>query len=185
MSSAAIAGTSRWGLAWRRAPARLAMAAVVVAALVDFGVTAHGLTTAFLLAVLVALAVIDVERRVLPNAIVGPAAALVMAAQLTFFPGRAVEWIVAAVGAAGVLLAFSIVNPAGMGMGDVKLAFLIGAGMGSKVIVVLIVASLAVWPFALALFARYGIAARKHAIPFGPFLAFGTLVVALLSSGSA
>src|SRR5688572_27453755 len=84
---------------WRVGAAALA-GVLVLAALVHFGVGAHGLIGAFLAAVLVLLSVIDLEERRLPNRIVLPSTAVVLAAQLAFHPDRAVEWIVAALAAA-------------------------------------------------------------------------------------
>jgi leader peptidase (prepilin peptidase)/N-methyltransferase len=173
----------RWGSAWRRPSIVAAMALLAAAAFIRFGVTPRAFTMAFFLAVLVVLSAIDVERRILPNAIVLPSAALVLAAQVAFYPERASEWILAAAGAAGVLFVLFLINPAGMGMGDVKLALLLGAGLGGHVISALVIASVSVLPVALYLLVRQGPGARKTAIPFGPFLAFGAVVVALVGVG--
>jgi len=70
-----------------------------------------------------------------------------------------------------------------MGMGDVKLALLLGAMLGKLVGVGLMVGMLAAMVLAVVLVARHGAAARKMAIPFGPFLAFGAIVA--LFSGQA
>ena len=91
---------------------------------------AHVLVLAFFAAVLVALSVIDVRTRRLPNRIVLPAAALVLAAQIAIAPDRALEWTLGALGAFAFLLAAALLNPAGLGMGDVKLALLLGAALG-------------------------------------------------------
>jgi leader peptidase (prepilin peptidase) / N-methyltransferase len=63
-----------------------------------------------------------------------------------------------------------------MGMGDVKLAFLLGVGLGGAVVTALVVGLVAACIVALAILVRGGSAARKRAIPFGPFLALGGLV---------
>jgi leader peptidase (prepilin peptidase)/N-methyltransferase len=63
-----------------------------------------------------------------------------------------------------------------MGMGDVKLALLLGAGLGWPVGVGLMIGMVSALVASSVLFARYGLAARKMAIPFGPFLAFGAIV---------
>jgi Flp pilus assembly protein protease CpaA len=182
MSTLAFTVPSRWGAGWRRFPAVVATAAVGAGSLAVFGVSASGLTMALFLAVLVPLSVIDVERRILPNAIVLPAAALVLGAHIAAEPEHAAEWVLGAGGAAAVLFILCMVNPAGMGMGDVKLALLLGAGLGAQVVLALAVASLSVWPVALYLFLRRGATPRGMAIPFGPFLAFGAVAVALLGS---
>jgi leader peptidase (prepilin peptidase)/N-methyltransferase len=151
-------------------------------ALVRFGVTPEGLTMAFFFAVLVALSVIDVERRLLPNAIVLPSAVLVLVAQFALHPSRASEWLLAAAGASGLLFVLFLINPAGMGMGDVKLTLLLGVALGAAVVPALLIASLSVWPFAIGMSARRGAGVRTTAIPFGPFLAFGAMAAAVFGS---
>jgi leader peptidase (prepilin peptidase) / N-methyltransferase len=180
MTSPATSVTANWGSAWRRPATACAVALVAPLAFVRFGWTAHAFVVAFLLAVLVALAVIDYERRILPNAIVVPAALMVLVAQIAIDPGRTTEWVACAFGAAGAFLVLSLVNPAGMGMGDVKLAFLLGAALGGHVLTALLIASLSIWPLAVVLFVKHGRAARWTPIAFGPFLAFGAIVAALL-----
>jgi leader peptidase (prepilin peptidase)/N-methyltransferase len=180
MSTPAASVTANWGSAWRRPGTACAVALVAPLAFVRFGWTAHAFVVAFLLAVLVTLSVIDYERRILPNAIVLPAALIVLAAQIATDPGRTAEWLACAFGAAGALLVLSLVNPAGMGMGDVKLAFLLGAALGGRVVTAVLIASLSIWPVAVILFVKRGRAARGTAIAFGPFLAFGAIVAALI-----
>jgi leader peptidase (prepilin peptidase) / N-methyltransferase len=182
MSAAALTRTDRWGTAWQRPLTRVASVTVAALPLVRFGMTGHALVLAATYAVLVTLAVIDVERRILPNVIVLPAAALVLAAQVTLEPARALEFAVAAVGAAAVLFALFLVNPRGMGMGDVKLALLLGAALGSHVVGALVVASFCALPVALVLLARHGREARGMAIPFGPLLALGAIAVGLVAA---
>jgi leader peptidase (prepilin peptidase)/N-methyltransferase len=63
-----------------------------------------------------------------------------------------------------------------MGMGDVKLALLIGAGLGKVTPVGMMIGFLSALVPAAVLFARHGQAARKMKIPFGPFLAIGAVV---------
>ena len=90
-------------------------------------------------------------------------------------PDQALEWAAASLGAALFRFVALIVYPKGMGMGDVKLALLLGAGLGRYVMVGLMGACWALPP-AIVLFARHGSKARTMAIPFGPFLAFGAIV---------
>jgi leader peptidase (prepilin peptidase)/N-methyltransferase len=82
----------------------------------------------------------------------------------------------AALGASGFLLAAAIAYPAGMGMGDVKLALLMGAMLGRTVPVALMAGMILALVPSAVLLARHGVAARKMAIPFAPFLSFGGLV---------
>jgi leader peptidase (prepilin peptidase)/N-methyltransferase len=164
---------------WRVRPAGVALGAVfALAALVRIGVTPDGLLAAGVLCVLGVLSVIDYEVRLLPNRIVLPAIAAVLAWQLAFFPERFAEATLAAVGAAAFLLLPSLFRRGAMGLGDVKLAALLGAALGAPVAFALAVGSLAAWPVALALVVR-GASVRGATIPFGPFLALGAAVVLL------
>ncbi|MCS7007608.1 MAG: prepilin peptidase, partial [Thermoleophilia bacterium] len=87
-----------------------------------------------------------------------------------------VEWALSALGAGLVLFLVVLVYPAGLGMGDVKLAAALGAGLGPLVAVGLFLGFFAAFVPALALLVRRGAAARKEAIPLGPFLALGAVV---------
>ena len=148
--------------------------------LLRYAVTGPGAVAASLAALLVVLTAIDLERRVLPNAIVLPAIALALPAQLLLAPDRWLEWTLAAGGAALVLCFPLVLGRAGIGMGDVKLAFLLGLVLGQGVMLAILVASLAVLPVALILLARHGGAAMRMGVPLGPFLGLGA-VVALLA----
>jgi leader peptidase (prepilin peptidase)/N-methyltransferase len=86
------------------------------------------------------------------------------------------EWAIAAVGASGFLLAAALAYPAGMGMGDVKLALLMGAALGRTVPVALMLGMVAALIPSVVLLARHGGRARKMGIPFAPFLALGSVV---------
>jgi leader peptidase (prepilin peptidase)/N-methyltransferase len=103
-----------------------------------------------------------------------PSAALVLAAQTALHPS--VEWIAGALGASLFLFLAVLAYPRGMGMGDVKFALLLGAMLGRTVPVALMLGMLAALVPAVVLFARHGSAARKMGIPFGPFLALGSVV---------
>lgn len=149
-------------------------AALVVACFLVFGVTAYAALASFFCAVLVVVSVIDIEHRIIPNRIVLPATAVVLVAQMLIHPS--LEWPLAALGASGFLFLAALAYPKGMGMGDVKFALLLGAMLGTDVTVALLVAMLAALVPAVWLLARHGAAARKMAIPFGPFLALGALV---------
>ena len=70
----------------------------------------------------------------------------------------------------------ALAYPKGMGMGDVKLALLLGAMLGRSVAVALMIGFLAALVPAAVLLFRHGSKARKIAIPFVPFLAFGAIV---------
>ena len=151
---------------------------VVVFVMVDNGVVA--LVGAILTVVLVVLTAIDLQRRLLPDVIVLPVLAVVLILQLAFYPDHAVEWVLAALAAALFFFVPLLVYPAGMGMGDVKLAALLGAALGKSVAAAIVVGLLAAGAVGLVVVAHEGLGARKKAIAFGPFLAFGGLLVLFL-----
>ena len=167
----------------RRPVVHLAASAVAFAlAFARFGMDPRGFVAAVLLSTLAIVAAVDLERRIIPNAIVLPASAVVLSAQVVFFPTRAGEWALAAFGAALFLLVPAIVQPGAMGMGDVKLGFLLGAALGRDVVAALALGSLAALPVALYLFARGDRSVRTATLPYGPFLALGAAVVLLAGS---
>jgi leader peptidase (prepilin peptidase)/N-methyltransferase len=99
---------------------------------------------------------------------------IVLAAQTLRDPSP--EWAIAGLGAALFLLIAALAYPAGMGMGDVKLALLLGFELGRTVPVAMMVGLIAAIVPSAVLLARHGSAARKMRIPFGPFLALGGIV---------
>lgn len=137
----------------------------------------RALVAAFVAAALVVLSAIDIQRGIIPNRIVLPATAIVLVAQIALFPGRALEWLLAAFLAALFLLIPQLFGRAWMGMGDVKLALLLGAALGWGVADAILMAFLFAVPVGLLLLIRGGMAARKTMIPFGPFLSLGALIV--------
>jgi leader peptidase (prepilin peptidase) / N-methyltransferase len=171
-------------LAWTRArPLGAFFAATLSAAvLARYGLGAPGLIAAFTTAVLVVVSVIDFESRRLPNRIVLPSAALVLGARLASAPEHWKAWIGASLGAFACFLVLALVYPAGLGMGDVKLALLLGAALGGAVLPALLVGTLAAGVAGLVVLARQGIGARRRALPFGPFLAFGAITILLLTT---
>jgi leader peptidase (prepilin peptidase)/N-methyltransferase len=163
-------------ISWRYPAVELATALLVAACFFRFGFTGEAFVAAYFCAVLVVLSAIDAERRILPDVIVLPSFALVLAAHIALEPDRTVEFVAASLGASLFLFLALVAYPRGMGFGDVKLALLLGAGLGAAVTVGMMIGMLAALGFSTVLFVRHGMAARKMAIPFGPFLAFGAIV---------
>jgi leader peptidase (prepilin peptidase)/N-methyltransferase len=159
---------------WKYPAVELATALLIGACVLAFGLTAYAAVAAFFCAALVAISVTDLERRVIPNRIVLPAAAVVLAAQTMLDPSP--QWAIGALGAALFLFIAALAYPAGMGMGDVKLALLLGAMLGWTAPVAMMVAMIAALVPSFVLLARHGSVARKMGIPFGPFLAMGGIV---------
>jgi leader peptidase (prepilin peptidase) / N-methyltransferase len=151
-----------------------ATALLVAAAAVKFGLSWDFAVATVFLAALVTVSATDIERRIIPNRIVVPATVVVLAAKTAVHPS--IEWAAAGAGAAAFLLAAALAYPGGMGMGDVKLAALLGVALGRSVTVALLLGFLAALVPSFVLFARHGSAARKMAIALGPFLALGGAV---------
>lgn len=154
--------------------------ACAVAALVRFGPTGQGLVAAFVISVCVVLAVIDLERGVLPNRIVVPSFAAVLAAQIALFPDQAMEWIVASLGTALLLAVPRAFRRGAVGMGDVKLGLLVGAALGESALRAILIGAASAWPVAAYLVLRDGRSATRGALPLGPFLAVGAIAAILL-----
>ena len=127
-------------------------------------------------AMLIAVAGIDLDHRIIPNKILLPAAIWGLAATIAFRPDNVDDSLIAGGIAFGALLLAAIAYPAGMGMGDVKLAGVMGIYLGSGVAPAMLAAFLAGSLVGLAIIAREGGDARKKGVPFGPFLALGGLI---------
>jgi leader peptidase (prepilin peptidase) / N-methyltransferase len=152
----------------------LATALLIAASVGVFGLRPEAAVAAFFCCVLVAVSAIDLEHRIVPNRIVVPATVVVLAARTLLDPSP--EWVLAGLGAAGFLLVAALAYPAGMGMGDVKLALLLGVALGRVVPAALMLAMLTALVPGIFLLVRHGRAGRKMGIPFAPFLAFGGVV---------
>jgi leader peptidase (prepilin peptidase)/N-methyltransferase len=166
-------------------------AALFVAASVTFGDLWIAALMAPFLGIMVACALIDLHHRIIPNVIVLPSLVSFGAAVAALaVAGRPVSLSTATLGLlayGGGLMAVALVSPSGMGMGDVKLAAFIGLVLGALgwvyIGVAAMVAVLAGGVGALATLARGG--TRKDAIPFGPYLAGGAILAALVGPSLA
>jgi leader peptidase (prepilin peptidase) / N-methyltransferase len=149
-------------------------AALAVACVAVFGPTAEAALAVGFCALLVTLSAIDIRDRIVPDRIVLPAAALVLIFHTLLDPSP--EWLLASIGSAAFLFAAVLAYPKGLGMGDVKLALVLGAMLGTTVSIALFLGFLAALLPAAVLFARHGPAARKMAVPLVPFLSLGAVV---------
>ena len=161
--------------------ALVAGATASFAAALEFDASGRTVAAVFFLSVLAVLSAIDVEERRIPNRIVLPAAAVMLGLQIALEPGRALEWTAAALGAGALLLVLARLHPAGLGLGDVKLALFLGAALGGGVLAALALGSLLAGVFGVGLVIRHGLAARKATVPLAPFLAVGAAAVLLVS----
>lgn len=130
-----------------------------------------------LVAVLVPVALIDLEEQIIPNRITLPAAVAAIAIGLALAPSQVPEQLIAGAAAGGFLLVFVLAYPRGMGMGDVKLAAVLGLYLGRSVAPAMLVALISGTLVGMIVMMRLGVTqGRKTAVPFGPFLALGGLV---------
>ena len=127
-------------------------------------------------AMLIAVAGIDLDHRIIPNKILLPAAVWGLAATIAFRPDNIDDSLIAGGIAFSALLLAAVAYPAGMGMGDVKLVGVMGIYLGSGVAPAMLAGFLAGSVVGLAIIAREGRDARKKGVPFGPFLALGGFV---------
>jgi leader peptidase (prepilin peptidase)/N-methyltransferase len=141
----------------------------------EFGLGLDLLTALALILALVALAGTDLEHRLLPNVIVGPAALVGFVLSVLESPERWWIYLVSAVAVAGGLFVLALAYPGGMGMGDVKMGGMLGTFLGPY-------AALAVFLGALCgaitggVLMAVGKMRRRHALPFGVFLTLGGIV---------
>ena len=165
----------------------LAPLLAAVAAGVTLQTGAHPVVAAHVVAALglVTLSVIDADLFLLPKRIVWPlvfvTGALMGVAALIDGEGDALRRaVISGFAAFGALLLLHIISPAGMGFGDVRLAALIGLDLGWIGAAQVILGMFAGFVFAAAVGIALLITRRKKgrdAVPFGPFLALGTLFV--------
>jgi leader peptidase (prepilin peptidase) / N-methyltransferase len=156
----------------------LAMAALFAATVLILGVGDLGdlVLGLVLCTLLVTVTLTDLERRVIPNLVLLIGAIAGVAISAVAEPGSLAERAVAAGLAGGALFCVALAYPRGMGMGDVKLAAVLGIYLGRAVAPAMLIAFAAGGAYGLWLIARHGGEARKRAIPFGPFLALGGVI---------
>ncbi len=142
----------------------------------DPGQLALGL---MLVATLAAITITDLELRLIPNRILLVSALAGIAISAVVDPAGLPERGLAGLGAAGLLLVAALAYPQGMGMGDVKLAGVMGIYLGGAVAPALLIGFLTGALVGVAMIAREGASARKKGLPFGPFLALGGFVALL------
>jgi leader peptidase (prepilin peptidase)/N-methyltransferase len=130
-----------------------------------------------LVTVLIPIALIDFEYRIIPNRITGPAAVVAIVIGLVLDMDFVAEQLIAGAAAGGFFLLAAVAYPRGMGMGDVKLAGVMGLYLGRAVGLAVLVGLVAGVVIGAVIISRLGAKeGRKAAIPFGPFLALGGIV---------
>jgi prepilin signal peptidase PulO-like enzyme (type II secretory pathway) len=146
-----------------------------------FGITWTALSVGTLAVAFVPVLAIDVRHRLIPDLVVGPAAAIALPAAVLADPASWWVPVVCALAAGGFMFALWAARPAGMGLGDAKLAALMGAALGPSVLAALAVAFGAGALLGAALLLLLGGRARTIAVPFAPFLAAGSLAAPWLA----
>jgi leader peptidase (prepilin peptidase) / N-methyltransferase len=161
-----------------RYPIVEAATAALYAAVVVFLDGALEITLGLLLVTaLIPIILIDLELRLIPNKITLPAAVAAVVAGVILDVSFVPEQLIAGAAAGGFFLLAAILYPRGMGMGDVKLAGMLGLYLGRAVAPAIFIALIAGVLVGAIVIARVGArAGRKTAVPFGPFLALGGVV---------
>jgi leader peptidase (prepilin peptidase) / N-methyltransferase len=154
-----------------------ACAALCVAAALAGGGAAKAVLHVALILLVVPVALIDLEHRIIPNRLTAFGAALAIVLGTALEASGEPQRLIAGAAAGGALLAAALAYPGGMGMGDVKLAGVLGLFLGGAVAVAVLTALLVGVVAGAVVIARKGArAGRKTAVPFGPFLALGAIV---------
>jgi leader peptidase (prepilin peptidase) / N-methyltransferase len=133
-----------------------------------------------LIAVLARVTITDIEERRIRNTLMIPASGAALLIGLVMHASGVPEQIFAGLATGAFLLVFALISGGGLGMGDVKLGFVLGLFLGKYVIVALFVGLIASAIFSVCVLIRHGVSAgRKTKIPMGPFLALGGVVAVL------
>ena len=140
---------------------------------------AAALLATSLAALLVAVTITDLRTRLIPNRALAAAVVAALAVLMVSDPGGLPGRLAWACGAGGFLGAAHAARPEGMGLGDVKLAAVLGLYLGAGVAPALLVALVLGALAGAALIALHGPAARSRTLPFAPFLATGAAVACL------
>ena len=134
-------------------------------------------------AVLIAVTFIDLQHKIVPNRIVAPAAVYGLVTAVAIRTHALPELLIAGAGAFTFFLIAALIHPKGMGMGDVKLAGVMGLYLGKLVIPALVIAFVVGTVVGVVLVVRHGARSRKVGVPFAPFMALGGLVAMLAGQG--
>jgi prepilin signal peptidase PulO-like enzyme (type II secretory pathway) len=156
-------------------------AILFVGSFAKFGFSGEAVLGAVFCPTLLLLAAIDIKHKLLPNMIILPASLAVGLIVAASAPGSFLSHLAAGAALGGFFFIFGAVFPGSIGMGDAKLGFLMGLALGAKTLGATLLAFAALLLAALFVLATRGLSARKDALPFGPFLAFGGILAYFLS----
>ena len=152
------------------------------AATYKFGLSLQLVSALILIVALVSLAGTDLEHRLLPNAIVGPATMAGLAISILADPWRWWLYPASAFVVAGGLLGLALVYPGGMGMGDIKMGGMLGAFLGPYAALAVFLGAF-VGALTGGLLMATGKMQRRSALPFGVFMALGGLFTLFFGPG--
>jgi leader peptidase (prepilin peptidase)/N-methyltransferase len=154
----------------------LLTAVCFIAVVLAQGISADLIALIPFTAVLIAVTFIDLEHKIVPNKIMAPAAIYGLVTAVAFRTDMLPELLIAGAGAFVFFLVAALIHPKGMGMGDVKLAGVMGLYLGKLVIPALFIAFLVGAVVGVVLVMRHGMRSRKVGVPFAPFMALGAFV---------
>jgi leader peptidase (prepilin peptidase)/N-methyltransferase len=164
-------------ISWRY-PAFEALTGLLFAAAgLKFGLSPELVPALLLISTLVIVSNADLDQRVVPNMVIGPSLLLGVVAQSYAYPDQWLTWTLSALIAFAAMFIVALLYPAGMGMGDVKLAAVLGLYLGRAVAPAMLIAFITGTLVGLIVMAQRGVAeGRKTAIPFAPFMGVGGVV---------
>jgi leader peptidase (prepilin peptidase)/N-methyltransferase len=140
-----------------------------------FGPNVELLPALLLIAALIVIFFIDLEHYIIPNVVVLPVAVIGLGAMIAISPDRWLELLAAGLVSGVFFFAIVLIFPKGMGLGDAKMAMMLGFFLGWSVVVALFAAFLLGALVGVALIVA-GVKGRKSRLPFGPFLAVGAML---------
>lgn len=161
-------------ISWRYPAFEFITAALFAACGAKFGWTLPLIPALLLVSTLVIVANSDLDMRIVPNKVLFVSVLCGVVAQALAYPDEWLTWTLSAVIAFVVMLLVALAYPRGMGMGDVKLAGVMGLYLGRAIAPSMLVAFFLGTVVGLGVMALRGVAAgRKTALPFAPFMALG------------
>jgi leader peptidase (prepilin peptidase)/N-methyltransferase len=164
-------------ISWRYPAIEFLTGLLCALVVLEYGADRDVWAPLLLVLLLIPITLIDLEHHIIPNVLsaIGAVGAIVLC--LVFDSDSLVENLIAGVAAGGFFLLAAIVYPAGMGMGDVKLAGVLGLFLGRAVAPAIFIALISGVVIGGVIIARHGAAeGRKKGIPFGPWLSFGGVI---------
>jgi len=172
------------GISFRYPLVELLNAALFVFVVWRFGFAWHTIIYGILCSALVVITFIDLDFQIIPDAITLPGILIGIVAGSLLMPDPFIRYsllgfkasVIGLLTGGGLFYAIAILSRGGMGGGDIKMMAMVGALMGWKsVLLTIFLGSLTGAVFGIFLMISQG-KGRKTKIPFGPFLALGTVI---------